>query len=91
MPQPQSWHDQQKNRQSAALPAVFADETAVAVFAAAARQRTAFDELMTLVGQLTARNTVLRQENESLRARLADVAGSPIVQAEPEDLFRGQV
>lgn len=91
MPQPQSWHDQQKTRQSAELPAVFADETAVVAFEAAALQRKAFDELMTLVGQLTARNTVLRQENEALRARLAHVARPLTTQAEPEDLFRGQV
>lgn len=91
MPQPQNWHDQQKNRPSTALPAVFADETAVAVFAAAARQRTAFDELMTLVGQLTARNTVLRQENEALRTRLAAADAELTPGTEPEDLFRGQV
>lgn len=91
MPQPQSWHDQQKTRQSIELPAVFADETAVAAFEAAALQRKAFDELMTLVGQLTARNTVLRQENEALRARLAHVARPLTTQTEPEDLFRGQV
>jgi regulator of replication initiation timing len=91
MPQPQSWHDQQKTGRSAELPAVFADETAVTAFEAAARQRKAFDELMTLVGQLTAQNTVLRQENEALTARLAHVARPPTAQAEPEDLFRGQV
>lgn len=83
MPRPQSWYDHRRNLGLPPIPAVFADETAVGAFEAAARQRKAFDELMTLVARLTAQNTALRAQVAALTEQQAE--------SEPEDLFRGEV